>query len=197
VNGLLGEPKRAAEILGAIQNDATANRVDAAALEKGGETLRPSQPVVNDQFPTARTRSPLMIKVDASDRKLFMCEMFGPIVYLIATDGTPQSAGLAAESARQLGAITWALYSTDARVIESVESQAAEVGVPLSTNLTGAIYVNQSAAFSDYHVSGCNPSGNATLTDAAFITPRFRVAQSRSPVPASTESKTTVVAAGA
>jgi phenylacetic acid degradation protein paaN len=184
VNWFLGDPKRAAEVLGAIQNKDTLKRVDEAAQEKGGIVLRPSQPIDNEMFPKARTRSPLIIKCDASERKLFMREMFGPITYLIATGGTKQSIELAAESARELGAITWAAYSTDTTVLEAIEEAAIDAGVPLSCNLTGQIYVNQAAAFSDYHVSCCNPSGNATLTDAAFVTPRFRVVQSRIPAPA-------------
>ena len=43
----------------------------------------------------------------------------------------------------------------------------------LSINLIGNIFVNQSAAFSDYHVTGANPAGNASLTDAAFVGSRF------------------------
>jgi phenylacetic acid degradation protein paaN len=183
LNGLLGEPKRAAEILGAIQNDATLKRVDDAARD-GGEILRPSQPVQNDQFPQARSRSPLLIKTDATQHKLFMREMFGPISYLIATANTDQSIELARQSACELGAITWSAYSTSPTVLEAIDEAALEAGVPLSCNLTGQIYVNQAAAFSDYHVSGCNPSGNATLTDAAFVAPRFRVVQMR--VPAAT-----------
>ncbi|WP_329425294.1 hypothetical protein OG339_33770 [Streptosporangium sp. NBC_01495] len=41
--------------------------------------------------------------------------------------------------------------------------------------------LNFSAAFSDYHVSGLNPAGNASLTDDAFVSGRFRVTQSRRP----------------
>ena len=54
----------------------------------------------------------------------------------------------------------------------------------LSCNLTGGVFVNPSAAYSDFHVSGANPAGNATLTDAAFVTGRFRVVQVRRPVAA-------------
>jgi phenylacetic acid degradation protein paaN len=194
LNGLLGEPKRAAEILGAIQNDQTLQRVDEAALDEGGVVLRPSQPVQNEQFPQARTRSPLIIKLDATQQDQYMREMFGPISFVIATDNTAHSVKLAAAAAKQMGAITWSLYSTDAEVVEDVEAAAIEAGVPLSTNLTGPIYVNQSAAFSDYHVSGANPSGNATLTDSAFVTPRFRVVQSRI-VASNTEAKPETVAA--
>ena len=197
VNGLLGDAKRAAEILGAIQNDATLKRVDAAAKDHVGVVLRPSQPVVNDQFPEARTRSPLIVKADATQHKMFMREMFGPITYIIATDDTAHSIELARKSARELGAITWLAYSTDPAILEAIEEAAIDAGVQLSCNLTGQIFVNQAAAFSDYHVSGCNPSGNATLTDAAFVAPRFRVVQSRTPARASTEVKPSTVAATA
>ena len=49
----------------------------------------------------------------------------------------------------------------------------------LSINLIGNIFVNQSSAFSDYHVTGGNPAGNASLTDAAFVANRFRIAPVR------------------
>lgn len=35
------------------------------------------------------------------------------------------------------------------------------------------------AAFSDYHVTGGNQAGSATLTDAAFVANRFRIAPVR------------------
>jgi hypothetical protein len=56
---------------------------------------------------------------------------------------------------------------------------ATEAGVALSCNLTGGVYVNQSAAFSDFHGTGANPAANAALTDSAFVASRFRVVQSR------------------
>ena len=61
-------------------------------------------------------------------------------------------------------------------VVDKAADAFARSGVALSVNLTGGIYVNQSAAFSDYHVSGANPAGNACLTDSAFVANRFRVA---------------------
>ena len=50
-------------------------------------------------------------------------------------------------------------------------------------NLTGGVYVNQSAAFSDFHATGANPAANASFTDEAFVTPRFHVTQSRRHLP--------------
>ena len=43
--------------------------------------------------------------------------------------------------------------------------------------------LNFSAAYSDYHVTGLNPAGTATLTDESFIAGRFRIVQSRRPRP--------------
>ncbi len=181
VDWFLGEPKRAAEVLGAIQNENTARRIDQARSE-GLTVLRESTPVTNDAFPKARVRSPLILKTDSGDRDRFAREMFGPIAYVIATANTDESIRLAAEVARTQGAITCALYSTNPDVIEKAEHATADAGVPLSTNLTGSIWVNQAAAFSDFHVSGANPAGNATLCDSAFVAGRFRIVQSRMPI---------------
>ena len=60
-------------------------------------------------------------------------------------------------------------------MIASASDAFADAGAALSINLTGAIYVNQSAAYSDYHVSGANPAGNASISDSAFVANRFRV----------------------
>mgnify|MGYP003297326545 CR=1 FL=1 len=56
---------------------------------------------------------------------------------------------------------------------------AEDAGVALSINLTGGVFVNQSAAFSDFHGTGANPAANASYTDGAYVASRFRVIQSR------------------
>lgn len=178
VDWLLGDARRGAEILGAIQNERTVARIEEAS-SAGGKVLRASAPVTNEQFPDARVRSPLILAVGADREDLYMREVFGPIVYLVATDSTDEGIRLAAESALRLGAITASVYSNDPAVIASAERALTSAGAAVSCNLTGQIFVNQSAAFSDFHVSGANPSGNATLCDAAFVTGRFRVVQSR------------------
>lgn len=35
------------------------------------------------------------------------------------------------------------------------------------------LFVNHSVAFGDFHVTGANPAGSASLTDAAFVAPVF------------------------
>ena len=109
--------------------------------------------------------------------------MFGPVVYIIATDSTDQSISLASSIATQHGAISCSVYSTNQDTLDHAVDAMTLAGVPVSCNLVGNIWVNQSAAFSDYHVSGANPSGNATLSDAAFVVGRFNVVQCRTFVP--------------
>ncbi|MEE2906404.1 MAG: phenylacetic acid degradation protein PaaN [Planctomycetota bacterium] len=182
----LSDPARAAEVCGAIQSETTAARVTEAAAG-GGTILRASNSIENERFQEARTATPLVVQVDAADTATFQQEMFGPIVYIVKTSDTNESLLLASTGARQCGALTCALYSRDDAVIEQGIETMTDAGVAISCNLTGHIWVNQSAAFSDFHVSGANPAGNATLCDAAFVANRFRTVACRVPVPAPVE----------
>jgi len=65
---------------------------------------------------------------------------------------------------RDHGAITAGAYSTDEDVLGRPGATALEAGVALSAELTGGVFVNQSAAYSDFHGTGLNPAANASLT---------------------------------
>jgi phenylacetic acid degradation protein paaN len=177
IDKLLGDPERAATILGAVQNEATIKRIgDARGL---GQVVRDSSVVPVAGFEKARTASPLVLAIEAKNEAAWGEERFGPIAFLIKTGSTPEAIALASGSARKKGAITASVYSTNEPVIDEAAKAFARAGVALSVNLTGGVYVNQSAAFSDYHVTGANPAGNACLTDSAFVANRFRVATVR------------------
>ncbi|QUS57095.1 phenylacetic acid degradation protein PaaN [Pseudovibrio brasiliensis] len=172
---LLGDPARAAAILGAVQNPATLERIDAAG--KLGKVIRSSEPV--EGMNGARSATPTLVAVDSKNEEAYMQERFGPISFIIACDDIDDAIARAAGSAKSHGAITAALYSTDEAVIDKAVDAYAWAGAPLSVNLTGNIYVNQSAAYSDFHVTGANPAGNASLTDGAYVANRFRIATVR------------------
>ncbi|CAG9200570.1 Phenylacetic acid degradation protein PaaN2, ring-opening aldehyde dehydrogenase [Paraburkholderia sabiae] len=178
VQKLGSDPARAVELLGAIQNDSVAQRVDEA--RKLGRVLADSQSLEHPAFAGARVRTPLVLQLDAAtDEPKFTKEWFGPISFVIATDSTTQSLELAGRIAAEHGALTLSVYSTDDKVIEAATEASIQGGVALSINLTGGVFVNQSAAFSDFHGTGANPAANAALADAAFVANRFRVVQSR------------------
>ena len=75
--------------------------------------------------------------------------------------------------------MTAGVYSTKPEVIEAMTAATWRSKVALSINLTGGVFVNQSAAFSDYHGTGGNQSANASYSDSAFVASRFRVVQRR------------------
>ena len=89
------------------------------------------------------------------------------------------SLAIARDAVAGHGALTLSVYSTSDDVIAQAIDVAEDVGVALSINLTGGVFVNQSAAFSDFHGTGANPAANAALTDAAYVANRFRVVQHR------------------
>ncbi|MCL4660609.1 phenylacetic acid degradation protein PaaN [Burkholderia multivorans] len=177
VQKLTGDPARSVELIGAIQNDGVTARIDAARAV--GRVLLDSQTLQHPAFPDARVRTPLVLQLDVADREKFTQEWFGPISFVIATDSTAQSLDLAGEIAAEHGALTLSVYSTADDVIDAAHEAAVRGGVALSLNLTGGVFVNQSAAFSDFHGTGANPAANAALADAAFVANRFRVVQSR------------------
>ena len=180
IDGLLGDPERAAGVLGAIATDGTLQRIDEENAKPG--VVRKSEALANPEFPGARVRSPLLAVVDAADRDRYDREAFGPIAFVVRTANTDESFRLATGAAQRRGAITAIVYSTSDDVLAKAERWAREGKVNLAVNLTGSLLVNQSAAFSDYHVTGGNPAGNASLTDTAFVANRFRVVETRTPV---------------
>jgi phenylacetic acid degradation protein paaN len=172
VHGLVTNPKAGAPTLGAIQSDLTAKRlVDSKAF--GGKVLLESMPIKNEEFADARVASPTVIELDRTQTDIFNHECFGPIVFVIKTNSTADSIALAKQLASTKGAITCGAYTTDAATQTLIEDEMNSVFTPVSFNFTGAAFLNSHAAFSDLHVTGGNPAGNASLTSAEFIVKRF------------------------
>jgi phenylacetic acid degradation protein paaN len=182
VDGLLGDDARATALLGAVVNPGVLERLEKAPSY--GDVVLASRAVTHPEFPDAVVRTPTVVKVDAADRDTYLQECFGPVSFLVTTGSTAESIDLLRESVRDHGAITAAVYSTDDKVLDATEEAALDAGVALSENLTETVYVNQSAAFSDFHATGANPAANSALTDAAYVASRFRIVQARRHLPA-------------
>ncbi len=181
IQGLVANPKAGPFVLGAIQNKNTCTRVDESANGKGKVWLSSGE-VENPMFKNARTATPLVLEVDARNKEEFSQELFGPIALLIKTEDTKQSVGLAKEMALEHGAISCAAYSTDSETKEMIADEMSLAATPVSFNLTGGIYVNQHAGFSDFHVTGGNPAGNASFTNPEYVIKRFTWVGMREPV---------------
>jgi phenylacetic acid degradation protein paaN len=182
IDGLLGDDTKAADLLGAVVNDDVLGRIEASPGM--GRVLVASREVHPAMYPDARVRTPTVLQVDASDEGAYGQECFGPVAFLVTTESTDESVQVFRRTVAERGAITAAVYSTSEPVLADVREAALEVGVALSENLTEGVYVNQSAAFSDFHATGANAAANASLTDGHFVSGRFRVVQTRRHLPA-------------
>jgi len=172
VAALALHPKMGAGTLGAIHSEATLLR--AKNIDQLGGTIVLKGPNIrNKYFKEARICAPSIIAFDASDKSGYEQELFGPVIVVIKTESTAHSVALAKEMALKHGAITCAAYTTNEATAAHITSEMNAAFTPVSFNFIGYIWVNQHAAFSDFHVTGGNPSGNASFTDPSYITNRF------------------------
>lgn len=176
---LLGDDARAVELLGGVVNPGVLERLAGAGSGERGDVLVASREVTHPAYADATVRTPTLVGLSANDSDVYESECFGPVAYLISTADTAQSIDLFRDTVQRHGAMTAAVYSTDDGVIASMRDAALDAGVALSENLLGGVFVNQSAAFSDFHGTGANPAANASYTDGAYVASRFRIVQSR------------------
>ncbi|MER7954287.1 phenylacetic acid degradation protein PaaN [Streptomyces sp. NPDC096030] len=180
VGGLLGDDARANALLGALVNPDVKARLEAAAGL--GEVALASREVANPDFPDAVVRTPVIVKLDGSKQDpeaAYFSECFGPVSFAVSVDSTADALELLRRTVREKGAMTVGAYTTSSETERAVEEVCLEESAQLSLNLTGGVYVNQTAAFSDFHGSGGNPAANAALCDGAFVANRFRVVEVR------------------
>ncbi|WP_447038456.1 phenylacetic acid degradation protein PaaN [Streptomyces sp. DSM 118878] len=180
VSGLLGDDARANGILGALVNPDVKARLEAASGL--GEVALSSKEITNPDFPDAVVRTPVIVKLDGAKpdaEAAYLSECFGPVSFAVAVDSAADAVRLLGRTVRTKGAMTVGAYTTSEEVASAVEETCLEECAQLSLNLTGGVYVNQTAAFSDFHGSGGNPAANAALCDSAFVANRFRVVEIR------------------
>jgi phenylacetic acid degradation protein paaN len=180
IDKLLADPAVATAVLGAIQSDDTLERV--AMASSLGEVVLASRAIDHAEFPKARVRTPVLLKCDADDENAYMEERFGPISFVVKVKDVQAAIALAERLATEHGALTAGLYSSNADVQQAMIEATWRSKVALSINLTGGVYVNQSAAFSDYHGTGGNPAANASYSTSGLVANRFVVVQRRAHV---------------
>lgn len=140
--------------MGALNSEDVDKRVNESA--NSDKTFVLGMQTVNyDAFPDAKTAKPQLIKVTQNDAEIYE-EQFGPIAYVIATDDAQNALELVCNSIEQHGAMTTSLYSKEEEFKNKAMDDISDAGSPLSVNLTGMVYVNQSNAYSDFHGSGLN-----------------------------------------
>ena len=144
-----------------------------------GRLVLASRALPHPEFANAQIHTPVIVALEQADSAIYGEECFGPVSYLVATDSGAASLQVAEATLRAHGALTLGVYSTDRSYIDQAVALGRRTRVALSINLTQGVFVNQSAAFSDYHATGGNPAANASYTSLAFVADRFVVVQRR------------------
>lgn len=180
VEAHLENPKNAAFLCGTLVDDNIYRTIDRLSElgEQRGKILRQSGPYENPGFPNARTATPLIIDVSNEDSDMYREELFGPISFMIKGKNADDCLAAATRDAKERGAITSHVYSIDEDFLEKAQDAYNVAGASVACNLMG-MPINFAAAYSDFHVTGLNPAGNACLADLAFVTNRFRIVQSK------------------
>jgi hypothetical protein len=90
----------------------------------------------------------------------------------------------AVQVARPNGVIAASKWSTHPVVLDEAADELAAADVNVPRHLTGHLFNDQSASFTDNHVSGANRGGSAGLAGAAFGANRSRGVGIRRPAAA-------------
>lgn len=168
----LMDAKWGASTFGCVQNDTTLKKIKEISMSLG-TSVHEGKPFKMPEFENARTHSVRVMSVDSGKQEIFQREIFGPMVFVIKTDNTYKSLDLAMRGIEMSGAITCLVHCTDFMLGKEIEERFNNAYIPISFNLTGQVFVNQHAAFSDFHVTGGNLSGNGSFVDPGFISKRF------------------------
>ena len=183
IDARVSDGARAAALCGAVQAPASIDLLARLQAEgdASGRVARPWSAYDHPDFPGARTATPLVLEVGAEDADLYREEHFAPVSFLIREKDADAALQNAADNARRYGAIASYLYASDPAFLARGKDAFADAGASLWCNMTVSMPINFAAAYSDYHVTGMNPAGNACLTDLAFVANRFRIIQFREP----------------
>lgn len=172
IQDLTGHPKAAPAILGALQNETVGERISALAQVSG--TRKAPAPYAHPEYQQARTLTHVLIELSSPREPLAREEHFGPRLLFIPVSSAQEGLQEIYQLAREKGMLSCAIYTADEAFKRESARLLAEAAVPVSYNYRGSVFINQNAAFSDFHGSGGNPASNASFTDTAFIVKRFR-----------------------
>lgn len=180
VQGLAGalrkikdHPQMGPGVLATVQNARTLERLKSLQDGAGESLLLASEPVAHEAFPHALSYSPLLIQAEPGRSDWYGAEQFGPIAFVVPYEDPEQALQIMLEQIHAHGALSCGIYCTDPVWSNHLCDRLALSFVPVSLNLTGPIYLNQHAAFSDFHGTGGNAAGTASFCDANFVNQRM------------------------
>ena len=119
----------------------------------------------------------MLVECSIENSDVYRQEYFGPMAFIIPCPSAQDGLMQATKDAQECGSISNYAYSQHPEFLNRIEDAFFDAGTSVGCNLITHLPINFAAAYSDYHVTGLNPAGNACLTDLAFVTARFRIVQ--------------------
>ena len=172
IRGISEHEKIGPGTLASIQSEQTIERIKTSS-NSGAQILLEASSFSDSHFPNSRNSSPAVLLVEEDEMDLAQSECFGPIAIVVKSKSFESAVKSAKDLAAEQGAISCACYCIDGKLNEWVADEMNQSFVPVSFNLEGYIWVNQAAAFSDFHLSGANPAGNASFGQVEFVSRRM------------------------
>ena len=184
IQNITKNPKMAAAVCGCVMSSKTLQDIQELRVigKKEGKIILDSTSYEHPDFPNAQTATPLVVELDVHQKHIYQREFFGPMSFVIICEHVEQAVERATSDVRDFGAISSYVYSVSHKK-EWIEEQYILAGASVGCNLIEHLPINFAAAYSDFHVTGLNPAGNACLTDLAFVSNRFRIVQSKTEIP--------------
>ncbi|HQR03979.1 MAG: phenylacetic acid degradation protein PaaN [Proteobacteria bacterium] len=184
VSRLVEVPSAAAELLGAIASTESLAHIDALVDQCDPQTvLRTGTALDLPQWALARTRTPTLLRMEASALDAAEDALFGPIALIVETGAASESLALVERVAMEKGSLGLLLHSTHSPLQALAEEMALRTGLALSINLDANVLMNQTAGFSDFLGTGINPAANCSFIDPAYVAHRFCFVQVQQPAP--------------
>jgi phenylacetic acid degradation protein paaN len=169
INSLIEHPQIGVGTMANIQSNKTIETIKNSINLKETKVLN-AKPIENSK---GQTSTPLIIETNSKNKNLIFEEHFGPIFKIVKTISIDESLSLAKQNAAENGAITFLVFCIDEKLKTKIKEEMEQVFTPVTFNLKGNFWINQHAAFSDFHGTSGNAAGNTSFTDANFVNRRF------------------------
>jgi phenylacetic acid degradation protein paaN len=173
--------EKGAQLLGAIHDPATIQRIEKLEKQNGG-LLYKASPYQHPEYKNARTLSPMIMELSPVQKEIYQNEHFGPAGFFIKTKNSIHSLELAAETAEKKGSLFCSVFTTSEKYKEVVIDRITITHTPITFNMVGNFYLDPNDSFENYHMTGGNTASKASASNLDFVQQRFTWVGCKQPI---------------
>lgn len=178
---LLINDEKGAQILGAIQDPNIIASIEKLEKQNGGLIFK-ATPYPHPEYKNARTLSPMITELFASQKDIFQKEHFGPVGFFIKIRDIAQALEIAYDTADKKGSLYCSVFTTNEQFKEMVIDTMTLTNTPVTFNMVGNIYLEPGESIENYHLTGGNTASKASASNFDFVSQRFTWVGCKQPV---------------